>query len=158
MKTFKRILFWVTFIGIIIALQFIPVSHGNPPVSEIIPLNEEAEIALKSACWDCHSNETRYPWYSKVSPISLLIQYHINGGRQHLNFTEWDTYSFEEQKKLLHKISYILNKKEMPPFSYTLLHQEAVLNHIELESIYNWTNQVIEYIESVNDSTKHSKY
>lgn len=120
-------------VGVLVALflvmQLVPYGrdHTNPPV-----ISEPAwdsprtrELAVK-ACFDCHSNETKWPWYSHMAPLSWVVQRHVNIGRSVLNFSEWNrTWELAEQSA-----SQVL-RTEMPPRSYNMLHPEAHLTHQE---------------------------
>lgn len=98
------------FVGIILALiviliviQLIPVTHTNPPVAANIPTSPEVKDILRRACYDCHSNETVYPWYSRVVPISWMLARHVSEGREELNYSTWNRYSAEDQGEKIHE-------------------------------------------------------
>jgi hypothetical protein len=78
-------------VGIFILIQFIPVSHDNPEVTQEVQwVSTETRALAQSACFDCHSNETIWPWYSYVAPASWFLIHHVEDGRRRLNFSEWD--------------------------------------------------------------------
>ena len=108
----------------LVAIQFIPVERTNPPVRREIHWDspEVADLARR-ACYDCHSNETVWPWYSYVAPISWRVTDHVNHGRRHLNFSEWNT-SQEDLNDILASVK----GEEMPLEDYLWLHPEAVLD------------------------------
>ena len=83
---------------------------------------------LQTACWDCHSNQTVYPWYNKIAPISWYLARHINNGKKHLNFDNWNDYDPAKQIHKSEEIIEVIEENEMPIFSYTLLHPEAKLS------------------------------
>jgi hypothetical protein len=92
---------------IIVGIQFIPVDRSNPPVTEEINAPANVLSILKTSCYDCHSNETTWPWYSYVAPVSFLVAGDVEEARKHLNFTEWDKYDESKQSK---KLEHIQNK------------------------------------------------
>ena len=79
--------------ALFIASQLVPAPRTNPPVTGLVDAPPEALRALRRSCWDCRSNETRWPWCSKVGPVKFLIVHDVNQGREHLDFTEWDRLS-----------------------------------------------------------------
>lgn len=130
MKRFLRIGIIVVF-GILILIQFIPVNRTNPAVTQEVQWDSPETRALaQRACFDCHSNETVWPWYSYVAPISLRVASHVEEGRERLNFSAWDqpNEDFEEIEK-------VINRGEMPLSDYLLLHTEAKLSDAEKEAL-----------------------
>jgi hypothetical protein len=93
---------------------------------------------FKTACYDCHSNNTRYPWYSNVQPGGWLLASHIKNGRSALNFSEFGSYSQRKQTSKLKAIVNSLNDGTMPLKSYTLIHADARLSKDEKTLIINW--------------------
>lgn len=116
----------VTLAAVFLGIQFVPYGHehSNPPVVEEPAWDRPATRALAvRACFDCHSNETRWPWYSRVAPMSWLVRSHVDEGREELNFSEWNR-SYEEASEA----SEALSEGEMPLASYVLLHSSARLS------------------------------
>jgi hypothetical protein len=127
----KRILFGVgILVGAFVVIQLVPYGrdHTNPPVLGEPKWDSPTTRALAvRACFDCHSNQTKWPWYTHVAPFSWVTQRHVNVGREVLNFSEWkpewtSAYPLAEQSG-----SQVL-RTEMPPRSYRLLHPEAQLS------------------------------
>src|ERR1700720_2261256 len=86
-----RVLKWVLLAAVLIQLIPFGHTHTNPPATKEPPWNSpDTRASIPRACFDCHSNETTWPWYSHVAPVSWLVQNDVDGGRGHLNFTEWD--------------------------------------------------------------------
>ena len=86
------------FVGVVFLLiQFVPVERTNPPVTGEVEAADPVMEALRNACYDCHSNETRWPWYSRVAPLSWRIAEHVRIGRRNLNFSEWQGMSAEDR-------------------------------------------------------------
>jgi Haem-binding domain len=134
-------------LGLAIFIQFFRIDKTNPPVqaqsdiirTESVP-GDVADI-LKTSCYDCHSNETNYPWYSNVAPVSWWIKGHIDHAREELNFSEWA--SFTEKRKN-HKFEEIVEKieeGEMPFPKYLILHPEARLSNLESELLISWAKE-----------------
>ena len=131
---------------IFIAMQIFQPQRTNPPVipSRSLPahvaLPENVYSPLMRGCGDCHSNETRWPWYSRVAPYSWVITDDVNQGRRHLNFDDWEAQEGQKQANdHLVDICKEIQEKGMPPFSYRLLHPESKLKPEEIASICAWS-------------------
>lgn len=125
-----------TAIAILVAIQFIPYGQkrSNPPVVREPSWNSPATRALaKRACFDCHSNETVWPGYSRIAPVSWLIQRDVTSGREALNFSEWADGKREGESPK--KIKEELAEGEMPPIQYTLIHAESRLTKEEQQQL-----------------------
>lgn len=133
---------------IIVLIQFIRVEKTNPTVDtqqDFITITKPpVEIAhlLKTACYDCHSNETNYLWYFNVAPISWWAKDHVNGGRKHLNFSIWSTYKPERQAHKLDEMFGEVEEGEMPLSSYTLMHSAAKLTAEQKTALVDWLKTV----------------
>ena len=120
---------------VLIAIQFIPVERSNPPVDLELDLLEyssftpEQKQLVKAACYDCHSNETVYPWYSYVAPMSFSIEHHVIEGREELNFNTFMTYSDRKKDHKLEEVIEALKEGWMPLNGYVALHSEAKLSN-----------------------------
>ena len=90
----------ITLIVVLIGIQFIPVERINPPVTSEITAPPEVKKILKESCYDCHSNETDWPWYSYVAPVSFFVANDVNHGREHINLSEWDKVKMEDRIKV----------------------------------------------------------
>jgi hypothetical protein len=129
-------------------IQFIRIDKTNPktdPENEFISIeqpSEEIGNLLRTACYDCHSNHTLYPWYSNIAPVSWFLKSHINEGREHLNFSEWGHYSMNEQKNKREEIAEEIIKDEMPLSAYTLLHSSAKLSTEQKNKLSNWFKEL----------------
>lgn len=109
---------------LILGLQLIPVNHSNPPiVKEPTWDSPRTRELAKKACFDCHSNETHYPWYSRIAPISFWLNNHIEEGREHLNFSDW-TQRHSDADEVVEEIK----EGEMPMKPYVIMHSEAKLS------------------------------
>lgn len=119
----------VVVIALLVVAQAVPYgrNHSNPPVTaEPRWSGPEIRALAERACFDCHSNQTRWPWYSHVAPISWLLQADVDEGRRVLNFSEW-TRSYEEAQESGETV----RDREMPPRTYLLLHPKAKLTNAE---------------------------
>lgn len=119
--------------GLVLIAQFVPYGHdhSNPPIVAEPVWNSPATRELaERACFDCHSNQTRWPWYSHVAPMSWLVQNHVDEGRQVLNFSEWSRGNSEADEA-----AETVREGEMPPRSYLLLHPEARLTDTERQQL-----------------------
>ena len=141
----KKVL--IALLVIFIAIQFIPVDYTNPPVEEgkdFFAVNNstpaETKTLIQNACYDCHSNETKYPFYSKIVPVSLWMKGHIEDGRKHLNFSDWGNYELERQQHKLEECVEMMENGEMPLPSYTLGHPEAKLSTEQRELLMEYFN------------------
>jgi hypothetical protein len=118
---------------LLLAIQLVPYGrqHTNPPVTAEPGWPEPAVRALAvRACFDCHSNETTWPWYSNVAPISWLVQNHVEEARSILNFSEWD-----RPQRGIHEAAEVIREGEMPPADYRLMHQAANLSEAEVSQL-----------------------
>lgn len=120
---------------LLVLMQFIRIDQTNPvtdPAQDFLAVNatENTTAALiRSACYDCHSHETEYPWYAQVAPVSWWLQNHIREGRQHLNFSIWSSYPQDKQMHKMEECAEMTGEGEMPMASFTWTHPEARLTH-----------------------------
>ena len=104
--------------------------------------SESVQIALKNACYDCHSNYTEYPWYSNITPVNYWISNHIFQGKVGLNFSDWENYSVAKRMFKMEEIAEYMEKRWMPLNSYTYGHPEAALTDDQIESLINWAKGI----------------
>ena len=115
------------------AIQLVPYGrdHANPPVvQEPAWADAQTRALAVRACYDCHSNETAWPWYSHVAPLSWLAQRDVDEGRRKLNFSEWD-----RPQKEARESAKTVRKGEMPPWFYTLIQRDARLGAAEAQAL-----------------------
>ncbi len=152
----KKALKWIGIILLIafIIIQFFPKNYPeNQPVTEndiITHHNVSDDIAsiLKTSCYDCHSNQTTYPWYSKIAPVSFLLKHDIEEGRGELNFSEWGTYDVMDKIDKLDELVEETQEGKMPLPIYTFMHGHAKLSDSQKEQIEVWANSLMEEIIS----------
>ncbi|MEJ2163303.1 MAG: heme-binding domain-containing protein [Robiginitalea sp.] len=114
--------------------------HLTPFLTETNPPEEVLGI-LKSSCFDCHSNQTRYPWYNNLAPVSWWLDGHIEEGKEHLNVSEWERYSPKKKDHKLEEVVEMVEVGEMPLDSYTWTHEEARLSAEQRQAIMAWARQ-----------------
>ena len=147
MKTFLNIIYW--FLIVIGLIQFIPVDRTNKPVNpnmdfvKIHDTPKNVQHILKKACYDCHSNETVYPDYAYVAPISWSIKKHVKKGREYLNFSEWGTFNPYLKKGMLEKTVHSVKDYSMPMPGYISQHPDANLTKAERMLLSDYFEQIL---------------
>jgi hypothetical protein len=139
----KKILKWaaILLIVVLIIMQFFRIDKTVPEYDKNLDIitvtNAPDEVAgiLKTACYDCHSYETHYPWYSNVAPVSWFLQNHINEAREELNFSLWGSFSAKRLSKKIEEAIEEIEEGEMPMKSYTITHASAKLSKEEREKL-----------------------
>jgi hypothetical protein len=132
---------------LLVGAQFVPVDRSNPPSDPRQSLAATAELpapvaaALDRSCRDCHSHETRWPWYSRVAPASWLLAHDVAEGRSHLNFSEWALLDNRRRARRLEEICDEITAGAMPDPKYLLLHPDARLAPGEIKAICDWARQ-----------------
>jgi hypothetical protein len=126
------------FVVALIGIQFIPVERTNPPVEMDIPAPANVKAILKASCYDCHSNETVWPWYSRLAPVSWLVANDTTEGRDRLNFSTWNQYIPEQQAELVSSSMKRIRRGSMPPWFYTIKHTDGKLTPEKLAILEAW--------------------
>jgi hypothetical protein len=140
----KRKLKWIlSACAVVFALlQFTNPARTNPPVvSDLMAKNApptHVAAMLHAACYDCHSSETKWPWYSHIAPVSWLIASDVNGGRDHLNLSDWPNDDPMHAAKRLEDMSEKIGYGEMPPGKYTAIHADARLTEGQRKELTDW--------------------
>ena len=151
----KRVFVFV--IILLVVMQFVKIDKQNPAVmieNDFISIekpSDEVASLLRKACYDCHSNNTEYPWYTNVAPISFWIKHHIDEAREHVNFSEWGTYKKSRQKHKMHECYEEVEEGEMPLKTYTLMHSEAKLSKEERAKLEHWFKSFGPFEEEEDD-------
>lgn len=142
MSKADRARLWRSIAGVLVAatvaIQFVPVERINSPVEQDVTATPEVDAILRRACYDCHSHETRWPWYSRVAPVSWLVAHDVNEGREYLNLSTWNRLDQESRGNRLEKICDKLLEGAMPPWYYLPLHPRARLSAEEEARIHAW--------------------
>jgi hypothetical protein len=118
--------------------QLIPVARTNPPIETEIPVDPEIRQILRRSCYDCHSNQTRWPWYARVAPASWLVARDVKHARKHMNFSTWNAYEAKERAHKFEEIEEEIHEGAMPLWYYLPLHPEARLSDEDKESLRAW--------------------
>lgn len=140
--------FLVFLVAVFIAIQFFrprPNISSQTSPKDIIKLSNaspEVSSILHKACYDCHSNNTRYPWYSKIQPVAWWLNNHIQEGKRHLNYSEFGSFPLRRQYKKLEETAEMVDEGDMPLSSYTLIHTDAKLTNTEKQTLINWANAI----------------
>ena len=134
--------------GIVVAVliggaQVVRLTATNPPVHGDLVAPPEVKRVLRRACYDCHSNETEWPWYSAIAPTSWVIRRDVNEGRRRLNFSDWADYESDPETAVqkLRQIATAVASRDMPPTYYRLLHAAARLTATQREVVSRWCEQ-----------------
>jgi len=139
----KRKKFMLAMAAVLLLIQFIQPDRSTPasdPVNDMLEVTKapgDIRQLVVGACYDCHSYRTTYPWYGYVTPMSFIVQQHINEGREHLNFSLWDRYAASEEAG---EAGEELQEGEMPPGYYRLMHAHARLSDAEKQQLATWFN------------------
>ena len=137
MKKLLPVLLVVLVVALLV-IQLIPVQRGNPPVTADMPTSPEVKAILKRACYDCHSNETVWPWYSRIAPVTWLVAWDVAEGREEVNFSIWDQYGPKDQGEKIHESWETVAEGEMPPWYYTIVRREARLSPEDRQVLRTW--------------------
>ena len=154
MNILKKILFIL--LVAFVAIQFIqPARNRNGQVlptgiSKVVSVPENVKSLLQTACYDCHSNHTNYPWYTYVQPVGWILHNHIVNGKKELNFNDFGSFSKRRQQSKLKAIADQVRDDEMPLSSYRLMHKKARLNKDEKAVIINWAQNAKDSLSKIN--------
>lgn len=138
----------VVLFGIFLILQLIHIDLTNPEydIKEDFIAVEQPPLQvtdiLKTACYDCHSHQTNYPWYADVAPFSWFIVSDIRHGREELNFSEWVSYTDKKKKHKLKEIIKEVEEGEMPITIYTWMHEDANLTSEQIFALTDWVKSI----------------
>lgn len=128
-------------------LQFNRPAQTNPASEPRLALQAHAQVPTEinalfdRACRDCHSNQTNWPWYSRVAPVAWLVSDDVRAGRQQLNFSEWGQYNARQAAQRLEEICAVVEAGSMPPKAYLVTHPTAKLTEAEVKALCAWTSQ-----------------
>lgn len=133
----------ISIVSVFVIIQFIPVDRTNPPTDPNAKISAPPEVmsVLQRSCFDCHSNETKWPFYSYVAPVSWFVADDVSEGRRHVNFSEWEKLSTKRQERKKEHIWDEVSEGDMPMQAYLIIHRDAKLSKKDVEIIKNWTNK-----------------
>jgi len=153
MKKFFKRLFLLLLLAFIVIQFFRPakniavsISANDITKKHVVP--NDVQAILKTSCYDCHSNNTNYPWYNNIQPVAWWLKNHVDEGKRELDFSEFTTYRIGRQYKKLEEINEQIKEGEMPLESYTIIHGNAKLNEQQKLSIANWVTALRDSIKS----------
>jgi len=141
----KKILLGILII--IVLIQFIRPEKNDSneninDISTVMDVPENVQEIIKTSCADCHSNTTKYPWYSEIAPASWYLASHVNDGKKHLNFSEWAGYNKNQKEHIIKDLKKELKSKEMPLNSYLWIHKEAVVSPEQYKILLDWVQTI----------------
>lgn len=140
-------------------IQFFRIDQTNPPVNkgmDFLTIKQTPETIatnIRNSCYDCHSNETKYPWYTNVQPVAWFMQNHIEEGRKHLNFSIYSTYEPKRQAHKMEEAAEMVENGEMPLESYILGHSEAKLTDSQKAEMINYFKKIQSETQVSNNIT-----
>jgi len=153
MKRKIRLSIWAIIILALIGIQFIKKDARNiqttklaTDITNLYTVPDNVESILQRSCYDCHSNNTEYPWYMNVQPAALILEGHINDGKRRLNFSDFGSYNKERQLKKAEDIKEEMENGSMPLTSYTILHKGTKLTSEESTLLTEWADSLISEI------------
>jgi len=139
---------------VLIAIQFVKPEkniHLQPQpadISTMYAVPADVDSILVKACNDCHSNNTRYPWYNNIQPVAWWLKHHINEGKEELNFNEFATYAVAKRYDKIKEVKKQVDEDEMPISSYTLIHTDARLTDAEKRTLISWSENIRQQMEA----------
>lgn len=146
-----------------ILIQFFPIDKNNPaptPQMDFLTIKKTPETTaalIRNSCYDCHSNETKYPWYTNVQPFAWFLKSHIDDGRKELNFSTFATYEPKRQAHKLSEAAEQVQKGDMPLDSYVLIHSEAKLSAPQQQELMQYFKRVENDIRTANNLPAEEK-
>ncbi len=151
MKLFKKIL--LVLLIVFIGIQFVRPAKNlstdkSKNIKNLYAVSTEVETILTKACNDCHTNNTEYPWYAAVQPVTWWLDDHIKEGKKHLNFDEYTTYNLRKQFHKMEEVVEQVKEKEMPLDSYTWIHRDAKLSDAERITLTTWAQAVMDTMKA----------
>ena len=154
MKLFKKI--FLVLVIVFFAIQFIrPIRNENGQVlptdiTKTVNVPDNVISVLGKACYDCHSDNTRYPWYMNIQPMGWMMANHIKNGKENLNFSEFGNYSKRKQANKLRAVAKSIDEGSMPISSYTIVHADAKLGKESKELIREWATKTRDSLLATN--------
>lgn len=143
----KKIL--VVLVVAAVAIQFFPAAKnissaapGPNDITVMYPASPEVKAILAESCYDCHSDHTRYPWYTRIQPVGWVMQRHVNEGRRELNFSQFGTYTAKRARHKMEEFAKETKDGDMPLTSYRIMHREAKLTAAQIQQLIEWADGV----------------
>ena len=157
----KRILLGIVILFLLI--QFIPRPKKNNSANNATDISmahavpADVQTVLKTCCYDCHSNNTYYPWYYNLQPVAWWLDNHIKDGKKELNFSEFVIYTPKRQRKKFNEIEEFVTEGKMPLESYTFIHRYAKLTAGQKAAIKKWCNEHIATLPAPDPAAQSDK-
>ena len=123
---------------VFLAIQLVPVTRSNPTVESDLGASNDVNSILRRACYDCHSNETVWPWYSRLAPVSWALAYDVNKGRKALNYSTWMRLTNKQQAEAISESWEEVTEGKMPTWYYVALHPDAKLSPNDKSILREW--------------------
>jgi len=147
---------WVERVGLatwflLLVIQLIPVNRSNPVINPSMtiyatqPVPADVKAVFERSCKNCHSNETSWPWYSYVAPVSWVVAHDVHQARKTMNLSEWASYAPQRKEDKLEEICEQLTNGDMPDRKYAILHRNAKLTAEERTAVCQWTDDARQY-------------
>lgn len=147
-----KIIAWIALVAFVV-IQFFPTNRNESyitPKTDFMMVNNvpiKIQNRLKVSCYDCHSNNTVYPWYNRIQPAAWFLENHVKEGKAELNFNEWDTYSDRRKNSKLRSIIKQIESGDMPMDNYTIIHRNAILSEKEKMVIIKYVSTIKENLD-----------
>ncbi|QYM78889.1 heme-binding domain-containing protein [Horticoccus luteus] len=148
MKSLLKKLLVVLFAAVVV-IQFFPPRRnvsatvpGPQDITALHPTTPVVKAILAESCYDCHSDNTRYPWYTRIQPVGWWMQHHVNEGRKELNFSQFGTYTPKRARKKMDETIKEIKGGDMPLSSYVIVHRAAKLDPVQIQQVVDWANGV----------------
>jgi hypothetical protein len=139
----RKIVLWTVAFFAVASVLTLPAKSdkAGAPLLAGAQIDPHVLALFERSCQDCHSENTRYPWYSYVAPVSWLIKYDVSGGRKHMNLSQWQDYPLQRRERLLSEIANQVKDRDMPVPQYLLIHRNARPSDTEIDAIFQWTQK-----------------
>ena len=133
--------------AVLVIIQFIPTKKNNSndttkDITTAFPVPAEVQTILKTSCYDCHSNNTAYPWYNSIQPVAFWLAHHVDEAQHEVNFNEFASYKPRRQYKKFNEIIEQIETDEMPLASYTIIHRETILSPAQKTLMIDWAKSM----------------
>ena len=147
-KVFKKILITGLFIFLLMQLYQPALNKDDGAllpshITMLYHVPDSVQLIFAASCYDCHSNNTKYPWYSYIQPARFMMERHIRNGKKDLNFSEFGNYSKRRQESKFESIIKQVKSGDMPLASYTMLHKNSKLTSTQKETVINWIDSIL---------------
>jgi hypothetical protein len=144
----RRKTIFIALLSAIAVIQIFQINKTNKPIDPSLDFftvyNSPYTTQIKDACYDCHSNQVEFPWYTYIQPVGWWVNGHIKNGKKKVNYSNWKNYTFERQQEILQESAEVIEQKRMPLKSFVWMHPEAKLSEQDRSNLANWFNQIKE--------------